>query len=106
MYHYLKSLGKDCRLVHISDLPFEYEFLNTDDVIETYDADRHNDWIANAELALIFDVGDYRRMRQIGDELEAHNIHVVNIDHHPDLKNASFNESYINLNAAATGDMI
>ena len=106
MYHYLKSLGKDCRLVHISDLPFEYEFLNTDDVIETYDADRHNGWIANTELALIFDVGDYRRMRQIGDELEAHNVHVVNIDHHPDLSDGRFTENFINIEAAATGEMV
>jgi len=106
MYHYLKSQGKDCRFIHISDLPFEYEFLNTGSIIETYEAGRHNDWIANAEIALIFDVGDYRRMRQIGDELEAHKVHVVNIDHHPDLSDGRFAENYINIDAAATGEMV
>ena len=28
MYHHLKSQGKDCRLIQISQLPHEYEFLN------------------------------------------------------------------------------
>ncbi len=106
MYHYLKSQGKDCRFIHISDLPFEYEFLNTNDVIETFSADQHTDWIANAELALIFDVGDYRRMRQIGDVLESNKIHVVNIDHHPDLSDGRFAENYIDIEAAATGEMV
>ncbi len=106
MYHYLKSREKDCRLIQISDLPYEYEFLNNGQVIETYQSNLHDDWISQVELALIFDVGDYRRMRQIGDELEASKIHVVNIDHHPDLSDGRFAENFIDIEAAATGEMV
>ena len=106
MYHYLKSQGKDCRLIQISDLPYEYEFLNGGEIIETYRSDIHDDWISQVDLALIFDVGDYRRMRQIGDELESNKIHVVNIDHHPDLSDGRFAENFINIKAAATGEMV
>lgn len=106
MYHYLKGIGKDCRFIHISELPFEYEFLNTNQIIETYNTDIHNHWISQAELALIFDVGDYRRLRKIGDELVANGVRVVNIDHHPDLSDGRFAENYIDLDVAATGEMV
>ena len=106
MYHYLKNLDKDCRILQVSDLPSEYEFLNNGNVIETYQSELHNEWITTVELALIFDVGDYRRTRKIGDELESNDIHVVNIDHHPDLSDGRFAENFIDIKAAATGEMV
>ena len=65
MFHYLKHIGKDCRLVNISELPFEYEFLNSGGIIETYKAETHDDLITSTDLALIFDVGEYERLRTI-----------------------------------------
>ena len=106
MYHHLKSQGKDCRLIQISHLPHEYEFLNLDQVIETYNSEVHDNWISQVELALIFDVGDYRRTRKIGEQLESNKIHVVNIDHHPDLSDGRFADNFINTDAAATGEMV
>ena len=90
----------------ISELPFEYEFLNSGGIIETYKAETHDDWISSADLALIFDVGDYQRLRTIGEKLASNNIHVINIDHHPDLRDHRFAENYIDMNAAATGEMV
>ena len=105
VYHYLNSQGKNCKIINISDLPLEYEFLNQNKMIETYNSLNHTDWIASADLALIFDVGDYSRLGIIGELLNKHKIHVVNIDHHPDLGNGQFSENYINVDAAATGEM-
>ena len=85
MYHYLNNLKKDCRIVHISELPSEYMFFNNDNVIETYDPQNHDTWISKIDLALIFDVGDFRRLRDIGEVLTNNRKHVVNIDHHPDI---------------------
>ena len=36
VYHYLTKIGKDCRLIIISDLPKEYQFLNLDNIIEEF----------------------------------------------------------------------
>ena len=69
MYHYLKNLKKDCRIIHISELPSEYMFFNNDNAIETYNSADHDIWISKIDLALIFDVGDFRRLRDIGDLL-------------------------------------
>jgi len=106
MYHYLNNLKKDCRIVHISELPSEYMFFNNDNVIETYDPQNHDTWISKIDLALIFDVGDFRRLRNIGEVLTNNRKHVVNIDHHPDLSDGRFTDNFINVDAAATGEMV
>jgi len=106
VYHYLTKIGKDCRLIIISDLPKEYQFLNLDNIIETYDSNHHDDWISQADLAIIFDVGDFNRLRQVGEKISANSIKAINFDHHPDLKDKRFSENYIQITAAATGEMV
>ena len=106
VYHYLTKIGKDCRLIIISDLPKEYQFLNLDNIIETYDSNLHDDWISQADLAIIFDVGDFNRLRQVGEKISANSIKAINFDHHPDLKDKRFSENYIQITAAATGEMV
>ena len=106
VYHYLTKIGKDCRLIIISDLPKEYQFLNLDNIIETYDSNLHDDWISQADLAIIFDVGDFNRLRQVGEKISANSIKAINFDHHPDLKDKRFSDNYIQIAAAATGEMV
>jgi len=106
MWHYLNSIGKDCRLIHTSELPIEYEFLNYNNIIETYKAKNHDSWIAECDLAIIFDVGDFQRLRIIGEKITLNSVSAINFDHHPDLKDKRFSQNYINMNAAATGEMV
>ncbi len=106
MYLFLKNSGKDCRIIHVSELPFEYNFLNNDGIFETYEPEKHDSWISDVDLSLIFDVGDFKRLRAIGDLLHRYNIHIVNIDHHPDLGDERFTQNVIDVFAAATGEMV
>ena len=106
MYHYLKEIDKDCRILQVSKLPFEYHYLNEGDIIETYDLDRHGKWIAKVDLAIIFDVGDFKRIRGIKDQIEHHNIATLNIDHHPHPDEHPFTHNVVDLQAASTGDMV
>ena len=106
MYHYIKSLEKDCKIIHISDFPYQYDFLNQNNIIETYIESDHDEWMQTSDLALIFDIGDYHRLGILGDILNKNNIYTVNIDHHPDLNDGRFNDNYINIDAAATGEMV
>ena len=73
MYYYLKEIKKDCRILNVSLLPVEYDFLNKDDIIETYDPDVHNSWISTVDLAIIFDVGDYKRIRELKTQIKDNN---------------------------------
>ncbi|MEC7872767.1 MAG: bifunctional oligoribonuclease/PAP phosphatase NrnA [Candidatus Neomarinimicrobiota bacterium] len=106
MYHYIKSLEKDCKIIHISDFPNQYDFLNQSNVIETYNESDHDEWMQTSDLALIFDIGAYHRLGILGDILNKNNIYTVNIDHHPNLNDGRFNDNYINIDAAATGEMV
>ena len=106
MYHYITSLGLECKIIHISKFPNQYNFLNKDNIIETYDAAIHDQWLEKTDLALIFDVGAYHRLGPLGNVLSANQTNVINIDHHPDLGDKRFNENYINIHAAATGEMV
>ena len=106
MYHYIKSLEKDCKIIHISDFPNQYDFLNQNNAIETYNESDHDEWMQTSDLALIFDIGAYHRLGILGDILNKNNIYTVNIDHHPDLNDGRFNDNYINIDAAATGEMV
>ena len=106
MYHYLKEVDKDCRIIQVSKLPLEYHYLNDGDIIETFDLDRHGKWIEKVDLVIIFDVGDFKRIRGIKDQIEHHNITTLNIDHHPHPEDHPFTHSVVDLKAASTGDMV
>jgi phosphoesterase RecJ-like protein len=106
MYYYLKEIKKDCRILNVSMLPDEYSFLNKGDIIETYDPNTHDAWISTVDLAIIFDVGDYKRIRELKTKIKEHNIKTLNIDHHPHPKEHPFTCNVVDLNAASTGDMV
>ena len=106
MYYYINSLGKECKIIHISDLPNQLDFLNQSNIIETFNNKDHSDWLSSVDLALIFDVGDYNRLGVLGEKLNKNNVYTINIDHHPDLNDKRFNDNYINIDAAATGELV
>jgi len=106
LYYHLKEIGKDVRIINYSPLPSEYGFLNHDNIYECYESESHDTWIKDAELVIIFDVGDYVRIRTIVDAIHQFNLDTMNIDHHPHPDNHPFTYNIVDLKAAATGCMI
>ncbi len=83
MGEYLKSLGKDCRALITSPIPETYRFLDPHSWVEQFDAQRDEDWLAQCDLALVFDLGDFARLGAVGTALRRHAIPLATIDHHP-----------------------
>ena len=106
MYHHLVDKTVDVRIINYSPLPNEFEYLNRDNIFEKYNKSEHDQWIKNVDLVIIFDVGDYERIRAITSIIEKHNIAVMNIDHHPHPDKNKFNYNIVDLSAAATGCMV
>ena len=77
MFHYISSLGMECKIIQISEFPDEYNFLNKNNIIETYDATVHDQWLDKVDLALIFDVGSYHRLGPLGDVLSVSYTHLT-----------------------------
>ena len=106
MYHHLREKGKECRIINCSQLPEEYDFLNHDNIIEMYVAEEHDEWLRNCNLAIIFDVGAFKRLRGIKDAIDRYDIKTMNIDHHPHPDDHPFTINVVDTNAAATGVMV
>lgn len=79
----LKSIGKECRILNCSEFPSIYEFLDQQDWIELYDRANDELWLSECDLAIVFDLGDFRRLRAVGEDLLRHKVPLASIDHHP-----------------------
>ena len=105
MYYYLQSLKKHCKIINISGITEKYEFLNKNKIIEKYDQSRHDEWIKQCDCAIIFDIGDFRRLGVISDIIKMNKIYCVSIDHHPS-DDAFFNYKFLDVTSPATGFMV
>ena len=105
IYHHLKKINKDCRIINISNMMDKYEFLNKNNIIEQYSPDSHNSWIQECDLAIIFDIGDHSRLGEISNLIKQHNIYCVSIDHHPS-DGSYFDYQFLDIKSPATGFMV
>ena len=105
MYYYLKNLGKDCRIINISELSEKYYFLNKNNIIETYKEENHESWISGCDLAMIFDIGNYTRLGVIAAVIKDNNILNISIDHHPS-DDTFFSDRFLDITAPATGFLV
>jgi len=106
LYYHLNELGKEVRIINYSPMPEEYDYLNKNNIFESYLDSQHNEWLKTVDLAIIFDVGDYSRTRKVKTALENYNIRTMNIDHHPHPDEHPFTYNLVDLSAAATGCMV
>ena len=106
LYHHLVEIGKEVKIINCSPTPGIYDFLNLDSCIETFKQDSHLEWIKNADLAIVFDVGDFKRVREIKSLIKEYDIPVMNIDHHPHPDNHGFSYNIVDIKSAATGCMV
>ena len=95
LYHHLIEIGKEVKIINCSPTPEIYDFLNLDNCIETFKQASHLEWIKNADLAIVFDVGDFKRVREIKSLINEHDIPVMNIDHHPHPDNHGFSYNIV-----------
>jgi len=105
MAGYLQSLQKDFRIIIPSKLPFEYGFLNNPTPIQTF-TEEDTAWIEAVDLVIIFDVGDYVRLRTLGERIRTFGLETMNIDHHPHAADHPFTYNVVDTSAAATGEML
>ena len=103
-YYFLINQNKNCRIVNISNIPYNYKILDPDSIIETYDSGM-DEWLNSVDLTILFDIGDFNRIGKIGDFVKKTST-LACIDHHPPKDNHPFKINIIDINAPATGYMI
>ncbi len=106
LYHHLSSSGKDCRCIQFDVIPYEYKFLNTDNMFEIYNFDTHQQWLEKVDLAVLLDIGNIDRAGILKKRDNKNGLSILNIDHHPHPDKAVFDYNVIDTNVAATGELI
>ena len=105
MYHYLKKIGKDCRIINHSEVPLVYSFLNEKEIFNEIN-DENIAFIKNDDLGIILDIGDFYRLGEVANVIEGTTIETINIDHHPLTENNFFTHNFINLDASSVGEIL
>ena len=83
MAHYLESHGKTATILNPSPVPEDLHFMMEYTDFRHYDRENHNNYLARADLAIIFDIGDYGRLGHLGEDLLECKMKTISIDHHP-----------------------
>ena len=108
---HFKRMGKEVRILNGSQIPSVYEFLDPNGWIEIYDRARDVDWLKGCDLAVVFDLGDFRRLLKVGEDLLEHKIELAGIDHHPQMgytavSGTPYVFSLIDFSAPSTGTLV
>lgn len=106
LWGYLRSLGKDVRILNPDPLPERYRFLDDEGQFEVYDPVRHAPTLAACEAAFVLDVSRPERLGTLGAALRGSGALMICVDHHP-FEGNGFADLYgVDVNAAATGQLI
>ena len=103
-YYYLKDMNKDCRIINSTPRPYIYDVIDPDSLVEQYDIQMES-WLEKVDLAIIFDIGDHKRVGELSAYIYG-NCKVVSIDHHPVKENHPYTLNLVDSNAPATGYLI
>lgn len=103
---YLKSLGKNARILNYSPTPENYIFLDKDRVIEQFDEVKHKGLIESADVIFILDTNEYERVRTLAPHIQASKAKKILIDHHLGFKPELFDEYIVDTDSPATGEML
>ena len=104
-YYYLKSIDKNVTIVNISDTPTRYKFLDEESVIQVY-SDNSRRIVSESDLLIVFDLGDYSRIGEIGKIVLDNSIASVNIDHHHLRDDSMYSLSLVDTKSPSTTYMI
>ncbi len=97
LYLALKKINKNVSIIKTDEIPSDYLFLPSTDVIKSHDLDE-------IKLLIVLDCGDIQRLGRY-ENLISKSKTIINIDHH--VSNTSFgNYNIVRDKAAATGEII
>jgi len=105
LYHALKKMGKNVRVLLVDEAPFKYSFLQPEKYLECFEGSHEP--LSSTDLALIFDTNDRRLVTPLFEELEKKCKEILFVDHHPVLARGPEPTagSFIETRAASTGEI-
>lgn len=105
LYYYLRNSGKIVRVINYSQTPANYKFLDKD-IIEFYDAGKHDKVMQDAEVIFILDTNDYSRVKTMAVQIKKSKAKKVCIDHHLGFSRNGFDYYYSDTDSPSTGEIL
>lgn len=105
LYHHLRSLGIEARIVNSEALPLRYRFLDPADAVEVYDAGRHDAFLRGADVIFMLDNSATTRLGPLEPAIRATRATTVCIDHH-NVVDPFWAVNIIDGEACATGELV
>lgn len=102
---FLKSLGKQVHILNPSPQRTNLEFLVSDGEVQVYSSKRHKQLLSESDVFIAFDIGNFKRLKTLCDDLESIDIQKISIDHHPGDK-SQFDYVFDTATASSTGVLI
>lgn len=106
LYLFLKSLGKNARILNYSPTPDNYKFLDKKNVIEQFNEGEHKDLIENADVIFILDTNEYPRLRTLAPFIQSSKAKKILIDHHMGFSPAKFDKYIVDTDSGSTGELL
>lgn len=105
MAEFLKTQGKQVKIMNCSPTPLNYSFLDPFKEIIIYETANHHSILEEADAFFILDISDWGRMREIGNYLKTTTKPKVCIDHHQSTL-AFTDIDYIDPRVSSTGELV
>lgn len=80
----LKRLKKKVTVINTSETPRQYQFLNENNLFQTYDAEKHDKVLKKAEVILVLDISVSKRLARMQQAVLDSPAVKICIDHHLD----------------------
>jgi len=102
---FLLKKNKQVQIINISPTSTNYQFLDPQNKIFVFNAEKHEQLIADADLFLIVDISDWKRLGELGELIQGSSVPKICIDHHH-LENRFADIDIICEKASSTGELI
>lgn len=105
LWHYANARGKDAVVINNNETPHNFKFLPGTDTIKVYNKERDYDDFMNADLIVVVDVNDSKRLRSVQEPIIDSPAKKIVIDHHIDPR--QFADAYaIDTDCGSAGELI
>ncbi len=105
LHHFLRSIGKEPRIVNSEPVSDKYRFIRGSEVIEAYDRAKHSGPIRSAEIFVVLDNSSLERLARLRPDVEATRGVKACIDHHSAV-NPFWDLNAVDTEACASGQLV
>lgn len=105
LYHFLRDRGKTVQILNPSGVSREFRFLDPGQIIQSFRPVKHFHIVREADIFIVVDIGDFSRLKAVGESIQQSRGKILCIDHHPQI-DFDFDCSLIDPDAAAAGMIV